>query len=160
MSNIIYPKLECIHPYKNRWIIRWNFHEEEGATIDFNFKEFIGKPSLDNIKKTILDWYNQQTDQKILSGFTWKDYPVWLSTENQFNYKAAHDLAVMTNGASLSDPENPVVFKFGTDAEPFYYRFEELADIQDFYIKSVSYVARTLKEGWNVKEAINWEEYQ
>ena len=39
--------------------------------------------------------------------------PVWLSSENQFNYKAAYDLAVQTGGATL-----PVTFKFGTDEVP------------------------------------------
>jgi hypothetical protein len=39
--------------------------------------------------------------------------PVWLSTENQFNYKAAFDLATQTGGKSL-----PVTFKFGSTNNP------------------------------------------
>ena len=49
------------------------------------------------------------------------DAPVWLSTENQYNYKAAYDLAVQTGGETL-----PVTFKFGSDEQPEYHTFEKL----------------------------------
>ena len=41
---------------------------------------------------------NDERDEKIVSGFVWRDMQVWLSSENQFNYKAAYDLAVQTKG--------------------------------------------------------------
>ena len=39
---------------------------------------------------------------------TWNDIPVWLSTENQLNFKSVYDMAVQAAGASL-----PVEFKLG-----------------------------------------------
>ena len=98
---------------------------------------------------------NQPLDQKILSGFVWKDMPVWLSSENQFNYKAAYDLAVMSQGQSL-----PVVFKFGTTENPVYYSFGSLEDISDFYISAMAYINRTLEEGWKKKDSIDWSVYE
>ena len=50
------------------------------------------------VYEKVYDWYNKQTDEKILSGFVWKGMKVWLSAENQFNYKAAFDLAMQTAG--------------------------------------------------------------
>ena len=53
---------------------------------------------------------NARTDEKIISGLVWTTrpggaIPVWLSTENQFNFKSAYDLAVQK--------VLPVTFKMG-----------------------------------------------
>lgn len=116
---------------------------------------FTHIPTLSEIKSIILDFYNTKINQQILSGFTWNDMCVWLSTENQFNYKVAYDLAIQTNGKNL-----PLVFKFGTDETPIYYTFETVEELSDFYLKAVAYVQRTLNEGWMKKKSINWNHYQ
>lgn len=116
---------------------------------------FTNKPSINEIKNTIWGWYDKETDYKILRGFTWKDMPVWLSSENQFNYKAAYDLAVQTNGATL-----PVTFKFGTPDNPVYYTFETLEDFTDFYTSAINYINQTLAEGWQKKDSIDWSKYE
>ena len=78
-------------------------YKKQHTTIDFEL-----------VKKAILDDINAQTDEKIVSGMVWipasgeNPIPIWLSTENQFNFKSAYDLAVQTNGATL-----PVTFKMG-----------------------------------------------
>ena len=101
------------------------------------------KPAIIGVKETI----NNETDRKILEGFVWKGMPVWLSTENQFNYKAAYDLAVQTNGATL-----PVRFKFGTDEAPVYYTFESLEDFSNFYTLAMVHINTVLNEGWAEKD--------
>lgn len=116
---------------------------------------FKKKPSLSQIKDFILSEINKRTDELILSGFTWKDMPVWLSTENQFNYKAAYDLAVQTKGKSL-----PITFKFGSSSNPQYYTFNSLEELTDFYTKVINHVNECLKEGWKKKDSINWEDYK
>ena len=108
-----------------------------------------------DVKEFILDYYNQKIDEKILSGMMWNGMKVWLSSENQFNYKAAYDLAVQTNGANL-----PVVFKFGETHEPQYYKFTNMEEFSDFYMKTMAYIQKTLAEGWEFKDSINWEVYE
>ena len=81
--------------------------------------------------------------------------PIWLSSENQFNYKAAFDLAVQTQGMNL-----PSTFKFGTTDEPIYYTFETIEDLQDFYTSAVKYINDTLAEGWKQKDSIDWKAYE
>ena len=77
--------------------------------------------------------------------------PVWLSMENQFNFKSAYDIAVQKNGATL-----PVTFKLGErDGNPVYYTFETMADADDFYISAVSFIQQTLQEGWVEKDNID-----
>lgn len=111
--------------------------------------------SVKQVKSFILNYYNNQIDNKILKDFKWNGHSVWLSTENQFNYKAAYDLAIQTQGKSL-----PVTFKFGTTLNPSYYTFETLDDLQDFYIKAISFINDTLREGWKIKDSINWKDYE
>ena len=80
---------------------------------------------------------------------------VWLSSENQFNYKAAYDLAIQTNGKSL-----PVVFKFGTEDEPVYKQFNTLNELTNFYSQTMTYVQNTLAKGWQVKDSIDFSKYR
>lgn len=148
--------LECVNPVKNKWRIRWDVIVKEDGSANYMEAEFTnGKPSVDDIKRTVLDWYNEQTDQAIISGFTYKGLAVWLSTENQFNYKAAYDLAVQTEGKTL-----PVTFKFGTEDEPSYHTFDTLEELADFYLKATEYVQNTLAEGWKKKDAFDLSLYQ
>ena len=134
--------------------------DEEGNKNETNLGTWYetwlsGKPTLEQIKNIVLNTINKEVDQKILSGMIWKDIPIWLSTENQFNYKAAYDLAVMSQGQTL-----PIIFKFGTSDNPVYYKFETLDDISDFYISAMAYINKTLEEGWNKKDNIDWTVYE
>ena len=97
--------IECASPARNRWRIRWDVQEREDGSASFMEESFVGRPHMDTIKSFITDWYNEQIDREIVSGFLYEGMPVWLSSENQFNYKAAYDLAVQTGGATL-----PVTF--------------------------------------------------
>lgn len=111
--------------------------------------------SANAVKSAVLAWHNEQIDERILSGFVWKDMQVWLSSENQFNYKAAFDLAVQTGGANL-----PITFKFGTTYEPVYYTFATVEELNEFYLAAMKYINDTLAEGWKEKDAIDWELYK
>ena len=115
---------------------------------------FYGNITEKYVKDRVNKFINAETDWKIKSGFTWNDYKVWLSSENQFNYKAAYDLAVQTNGASL-----PVTFKFGDNDNPVYHEFTTLEELTDFYTKVLQYINTTLKEGWDKKDSIDWSKY-
>lgn len=142
--------IECVDSKRNIWKIRWDYKDDsfEEVTLDY-------KPSLEKIQDLIYDWYNKQTDKAILEGFVWKDMPIWLSSENQFNYKAAFDLAMMSEGANL-----PIKFKFGTTKDPIYYTFETVGDLSDFYMQAMSYINNTLDKGWQQKDSINWNKYK
>lgn len=147
--------IECMNPAKNTWRVRWDVNEHEDGSADYMEENFLGKPSDEVIRSVVLGWYNERINEAILSGFIYENMPVWLSTENQFNYKAAYDLAVQTSGATL-----PVTFKFGTDDEPQYREFITLEDLTDFYTKAMQHVQNTLAEGWKKKDAFNLDQYK
>lgn len=148
--------LECINPVKNKWHVRWDVRPGEDGAVTYMEEPLTHKPSIDEIKSLIVGWYNSQINDRILSGFVWNDIPVWLSAENQSNFKAVYDLAFQTNGGNL-----PVRFKLGEDSEskPLYYTFEKMETLTDFYTKTVRYIQDTLSEGWELKDSFNPEDY-
>ena len=132
-------KWELIYGYGTDGVSGWTYRER-----------FTRKPTMEEIKEIIIAQINRNVEEKILCGLVWKDMPIWLSTENQFNYKAAYDLAVQTGGQSL-----PVKFKFGTDEQPVYHTFTTLDDLQEFYMTSLAFVQQVLDEGWAEKDGLD-----
>lgn len=99
---------------EGEWAVRWDFkpklneHREETGVNWYEEEIFFHIPELDEIKEAITNWQNRQTDAAILHGFRWQDMMVWLSMENQFNYKSVFDLATMTGQAIAAwDAEHP-----------------------------------------------------
>lgn len=146
--------MECVNPKKDKWKIRWAIADNGDGTAVWMEEDFSHKPTADEIRDTVIGWYNDKIDNKILSGFVWNGKAVWLSTENQFNYKAAYDLAVQTQGANL-----PVTFKLGTDDVPEYYEFSNVEELGDFYTKAMAYVQGVLANGWQEKDTFDISKY-
>lgn len=152
--------IECINPKYNKYRVRWNIQpyvnedgEEQG--VSFYEEELTHKPTIDEIKSIIVAWYNAKIDEQILSGFVWNGLTVWLSSENQFNYKAAYDLAVQTGGANL-----PITFKFGTTNEPVYHTFTTVEELNGFYLSAMAYINNTLAVGWSEKDSFDYTPYE
>lgn len=148
--------LELTNPIRGLWRVRWDVQPDEYGGAVYMEEEYNHKPTLDEIKDLIFSWIDRRTDAAILQGFVWREHPVWLSRENQMNYKAAYDLAVQTNGATL-----PVKFKLGEDesGNAVYHEFNDLAEFTDFYTSAVAYVNATLQKGWAEKDGIDWQAY-
>lgn len=155
--------VECINsnPRYNRWHIRWDVQTVVGENgedmgVSFMYKLIEGhKPTMAEVKDIVLSWMNEEIDKKIVGGYEWAGMKVWLSSENQFNYKAAYDLAVQTGGANL-----PVTFKFGTTEEPIYHEFKTVEELSSFYMGAMNYINETLNEGWKAKDAVDWTPYE
>ena len=146
--------MECVSPAKDKWRIRWDIQSQSDGSANYMEAEFCHKPSEEEIRQIIVGWFTSQVDAAILSGFEWNGMKVWLSSENQFNYKAAYDLAVQTAGQTL-----PVTFKFGNE-EPCYYTFDTVEVLTDFYTKAMLHIQHTLSDGWKKKDAFDIEQYR
>ena len=161
-------------PYRedrSRYIISYGLEEAPNNLYTwyeiYIYKKQKSYISFQDVKDAIIDDIDSRTTANIIDGFIWNNIPVWLSTENQFNFKAAYDLALQTNGASL-----PVTFKIGQTpktydedgkeqgGEPIYHTFETLEDIADFYTKAFAYINKCLNEGWQKKDSIDWSIYE
>lgn len=153
--------VECINHYIGKYRVRWDIQPETGEDADKQAVSYYEteiilrhKPNINDIKQAVLEGVNRMIDEKIISEFVWNDMPVWLSSENQFNYKAAYDLSVQTGGQTL-----PVLFKFGDTENPIYHQFTTQEELSDFYIKAMQFISDTLSAGWIMKDSINWSVY-
>lgn len=147
------PLLEPYNPIKRQWLLRWR-GLAKGEWIECIIDH---QPSLEDIKSYVFKWINKQIDQEILSGHKWRGMAVWLSSENQQNYKASYDLAQQFAGQRGS---LPLTYKFGTETEPIYHQFETLEELTDFYLSTVLYVKNVLATGWERKDTIDWTPYE
>lgn len=130
---------------------------EDAAGNGYNYVEqFKGrKPSVEELKTEILGLVDKNTDDRILSGYEYNGKQVWLSSENQFNYKAAYDLAVQTDGKSL-----PCKIKVGTTEAPEYITFETVDEFGKFFTGAMDFIQKCLQEGWTEKDNIDWSAYE
>lgn len=144
---------------KSKYVIFVGFGKDsDDAESGYNWrKDYDHEPTIAEIRSDIDNLINSQTDAKILTGFSWNGKPVYLSSENQFNFKAAYDLAFQTGGANL-----PAKFKLGEDAEgkPVYHTFTKTEVLADFVMKAFAFINAVLKEGWQEKDGIDYSLFQ
>lgn len=130
-------------------VLIFGYGEENGQGYDFRHT-FEHRPTKEDVLAVIVSHVNEQTDMKILTGYEWNGKKVWLSSENQFNFKAAYDVAVQTEGATL-----PIKFKLGEDENglPVYHTFKSMNAFSDFYTNALAFIIGALNEGWAEKDA-------
>jgi hypothetical protein len=143
-SNNNIKSLECIDSRRNIWRLRWDILEDS-----FEEVEFRHKPTEEEIRTTITNWYNSQIEDKIINGFVWKGIKIYLSRDNQMNY------------ALFSDSEmTPLTLKLGTEEEPIYHTFNSRLELENFRKSISSHIRSCLQEGWNKKKSIDWSIYK
>lgn len=149
--------IECLSKKHSEYRVRWDIQDwKDGEFEGVSFMEEVifHKPTLEEIKDIIMGWHNSKTSEKIVSKFQWKGMHIWLTIENQMNYKTAYDLAVQTDGKNL-----PYTCKFGDMRNPQYYTFTTFEDLQDFYLSMVAYINDAIKQGWEEKDSFDWQPY-
>ena len=90
---------------------------------------------------------DEQVKSKIISGMVWQEKPVWLSVENQLNF--THATA-------------PVTLKIGEDADmtAIYHEFQTAEELEAFNAACNAWKQQCLTDGWQEKDAVNWEAYE
>ena len=135
------------------WAIFYGFGEDAGGK--YYFREIVEyRPSVEGIREMILSQINANVDEKILSGMTYDGAQVWLSAENQLNYKDALYMATITDGKTL-----PVKFKFGTTEEPVYKTFNTVEELEKFYSAMVTHIQTAVYDGWVEKDNLDMTKY-
>ena len=96
------------------WAVRWDFRPKldnngnETGIYWYEEEIYNWVPTIFDIKETITNWFNKQTDTLIKHGFIWNGINVLLNDENKFNYKAITDEASRIETAiAIWDKENP-----------------------------------------------------
>ena len=119
------------------------------------YKKITPNPSFEQIKKVILEDIDNEVKRLIIETMTWENKQVWLSIENQQNYKTAFDVAKETGGENL-----PVKFKLGEEDEPTYVTFTTIEELKEFWLACCAHIRECLNYGWQLKDSIDWSKYQ
>lgn len=154
-------------------VLIYGYGEDDCAGYDWR-ESFDTRPSSLKIRETIIAHINDLTDAKILNGYKWtimhgdmskpeesrhagETVNVWLSMENQNNFKEAHRLACL-------DPSKviPVKFKISEDSEmnAIYETFMTFEELNTFYLGAFSFIKKTLDDGWVEKESIDMTKFE
>ena len=131
--------------------------------------------NLQMVKDAINADIDARTDEKILDGYEWtilhgdpqKDkkqrligetVKVWLSRENQSNYKAKYDLHYQKPEALTF----PTVYKIAENdqKEAIFEEFQNFEELEQFYLGGIAYIEATVQAGWAEKKAIDWTPYE
>ena len=117
------------------WVVRWDFKPKldgnGNATGLYWYEEeaYNWIPTIEDIQRTIVEWFNKQTDGVIQHGFEWKGINVLLNDENKFNYKAIRDEAKEREADIKAwDEANPELA--GVDIKVVYAKDEEGNDME------------------------------
>ena len=133
-------------------------------------KDHSEKPSIEQVRTAIIADIDARTDEKILDGYEWtvihgddngahvgETVRVWLSAENQNNFKEAHRLA-------SADPTKiiPVRFKISEDADKkaVYETFHSFEELNAFYLGAFAYIKGLLDDGWAKKDSFDFSPYE
>lgn len=152
-------KFSYIRRDRTRIIISYNMEQvdDEHATwseiyLSKNNNPF---PTFEQIKETICEDINDEVRRMIIEDFEWNGHKVWLSMENQQNYKNAADNAVLSDGDTL-----PVTFRFGDGVVPDYYTFNTSEELDEFWLACSKHITDCVNYGWKLKDDINWANYE
>ena len=173
MSKMHGPK-ECFVPIRedaSQVIVSYEKVDDGDANafwyeVYFN-KNRNSKPTLIQIKDAVFKDIDARTDAKILCGYPWtvlhgddagKNVKVWLSKENQTNYKAKYDL-------HFQKPEAltwPTTYKIAEDENKvgIFEEFANFEELEQFYLGGIAHIESTVQAGWAEKKAIDWTPYE
>ena len=120
-----------------------------------------------DVKKAIEEDINARVDEAILCGYPWtilhgddagKAVKVWLSKENQSNFKAKYDLH-FTKPEALTFP---TLYKVAEDenGDAVFEEFQSFEELEQFYLGGLAYIEQCYQAGWAEKKAIDWTPYE
>lgn len=147
---------ECFNKINNTYIVRF---DETKIANGYKYQQFlvVGSEAIESIKPTINNYYNEICSDEILKGFKIDSDIVWLSSENQMNYKIHYDFALVNN--QNTQEFKPIKIKIGDETESKYHTFESFEEYQKFVFDYTEHIQNTISKYWQIKDAIDWELY-
>lgn len=154
----------------SRIVISYNLTEVDDTHAEwvevYVYKKQRSHLDFAEIKKAIIDDINATTDEKILNGYEWtilhgddegKTVKVWLSKENQENFKTKHDAAA----AYPNLVTFPMKYKISEDEEEkaVYEVFQSFEELVQFYLGGLAYIETCYQEGWAIKDNFDFSPY-
>lgn len=144
-----------IEKHKNYTIIRYQINNPEEKIIEYIQETIFGEYDLQKTKDIIENYINSEVQNNIISGLNYNSCNIWLSKENQQNYKAAVDLAIQSEGKNL-----PYRIRATKEGNPHYINFNTLDELKDFWATCINHIQSCILKGWSLKDVINWSAYE
>ena len=63
--------MECVSPARNKWRIRWDVQLRDDGSASYMEEEFTHKPSEEEVRQTIVSWFNARTEENIRIRMEW-----------------------------------------------------------------------------------------
>lgn len=150
------PYIECVHPYLERWVFRYDIAPIDGTDSDteYSWQEVwvSPRPTIEEIHTFLIQKSKEEEQSVMNAGFVWEGMRIKMDDENQANFKQQFDL-------QLADifPIDAKYF-FGEQSE-IVYAFESKEKLQEWVLAMAMFKAQT-KEAYIVKRnSINLEDY-
>lgn len=147
---------ECFNKINNTFIVRF---DETKIESGYKYQQFliVGSEAIESIKPTINNYYNELCSNEILQGFKLNSDIVWLSPENQMNYKIFYDFALSNHQNKLEF--KPIKIKVGEETESKYHVFDSFDEFQKFVFDYTEHIQNTISKYWTIKDSIDWNKY-
>lgn len=136
---------------------------EAWTAADYFLRHETPEPDIEQLREVIENHINAKVDANILCGYEWtvlhgddagKTVKVWLSKENQDNFKAKHD-------AALVYPDRvrfPMTYKISeVNHKAVYEVFDSIQELAAFYLGGLAYIEACYNAGWAEKDAIDYD---
>ena len=150
-------KLNQYKPLKytnNSYIVSWGLSNHGADLYSWNYEKLQYKPSINDIKRIINNYYNNIIKNNIENNFIWNNMNIKLTLENQIDYKLLFDTTMLLDGTNL-----PEKVKFKNGNENIYYSFEDIDDMKNFIIAMNEHIRMNLNIGYDLKESVNYNDY-
>lgn len=153
-------KLDKYIPIKkvnNKYVVSWGLNQIDQSNDLWQWYYFVvnHKPSINEIKTNIETFINEQTKNIIFNHFKWNDMKIYLSLENQIDYKLLFDATMIQDGKNL-----PEVLKFKINDENVYYEITSIDEFKDFILSINEHIRKSLKYGNDLKDSIEYYDYK
>lgn len=123
------------------YVLFYGFFTDENGNYRLR-KDYSYKPTMEEIKMDIGKLIDEQTANRILTGFEYEGDNVWLSQENQINFRSAVSF--------------PCRFKIGErDGMPIYRTFSNEYELSAFNNAIADYIHVCLEDGWHKKDNLD-----
>ena len=84
-SEVLAP-IECINPRRDRWAVRWNHpRDEERGWLAVEMITDV-RPTVDEIRDAVAEYFDAQTQDRIVNTFLWNGRKVRLTDTAQRNF--------------------------------------------------------------------------
>ena len=158
IMNFVTDKIDNYVPIKfanGKYIISWGLEKNKDGSYSWKYFFATKKPTPAEIKNILDAYINDNTKNSIINNFYWNGMHVYLSIENQIDYKLLFDITTLCGGENL-----PEKIKFNINGETIYYEFETLDEFTSFMIAMNKHIRTCLAKGNELKDSIDYTQYE